>query len=97
MICMIEEDYELTLPLVKEMTINQKFIDDHWFALLIVTCAIYKLGGHPDSYIYFRPLLKDNDFPSDDDYKWLIKQEGNNGKVTVIISCDIRYYYVHAI
>ncbi|UMO86063.1 hypothetical protein HP572_11615 [Pectobacterium sp. PL64] len=97
MICMIEEDYEPALPLVKEMTINQKLIGEHWFALLIVTCAIYKLGGYPDSYIDFRPLLKGNEFPSDDDYKWLIKQEEKNGKVTVIISCDIKYYYEHAI
>ncbi|KMK81633.1 hypothetical protein [Pectobacterium brasiliense] len=97
MICMIEEDYSLALPLVQEMTAKQHLIGDHWFTLLMVTCAIYKLGGHPDSYIDFRPLLKANEFPSDDDYKWLIKQEESNGKVTVIISCDVKYYYEHAI
>ncbi|MCU1791469.1 hypothetical protein [Pectobacterium polaris] len=97
MICMIEEDYDLALPLVQEMTTKQHLIGDHWFTLLMVTCAIYKLGGHPDSYIDFRPLLRVDEFPSDDDYKWLIKQEVSNGKVTVIISCDIRYYYEHAI
>ncbi|MEI7340867.1 hypothetical protein WCT87_05205 [Pectobacterium brasiliense] len=97
MICMIEEDYSLALPLVQEMTTKQHLIGDHWFTLLMVTCAIYKLGGHPDSYIDFRPLLKANEFPSDDNYKWLIKQEESNGKVTVIISCDVKYYYEHAI
>ncbi|MDY4373213.1 hypothetical protein [Pectobacterium carotovorum] len=97
MICMIEEDYDLALPLVQEMTTKQHLIGEHWFTLLMVTCAIYKLGGHPDSYIDFRPLLKGNEFPSDDNYKWLIKQEENNGKITVIISCDVKYYYEHAI
>ncbi|MBA0212549.1 hypothetical protein [Pectobacterium brasiliense] len=97
MICMIEEDYEPALPLVKEMTTNQKLIGDHWFALLIVTCAIYKLGGYPDSYIDFRSLLKGNVFPSDENYQWLIKKKTNDTKVTIIISCDIKYYYEHAI
>ncbi|MBB1525592.1 hypothetical protein H4Q82_03655 [Pectobacterium carotovorum subsp. carotovorum] len=98
MICVIEEDYELALPLIKEMTSNQHLIGEDFMVLLMVVCTIYKLGGYPDSYIDFSSLLdKDVCSISSDNYDWVISKNHQNKKTTILIACDIGYYYEHAI
>lgn len=94
---MIEEDYNLALPLITEMTENPYLIDDNWFVLLLITCAIYKLGGVPDSYIDFRSLLNKNQFSSNYDYRWITDRNHDNTKTTIVVAFDTKYYYEHAI
>ncbi|MEQ9902914.1 MULTISPECIES: hypothetical protein [Pectobacterium] len=96
-ICMIEENFDMALPLIKEMTSNQKLVGEHWLVLLMVTCAIYKLGGYPDSYIDFRPLLNEDDYFPIEEYLWLIDKDCKNEKVNVVVSCDEKYYFQHAV
>ncbi|AFR04070.1 hypothetical protein PEC301653_21380 [Pectobacterium carotovorum subsp. carotovorum] len=98
MICIIEEDYELALPLVREMTSSQHLIGEDLMTLLMVVCAIYKLGGYPDSYINFSSLLDNKIFSApDDNYDWIIRKNHQNKKTTIIIACDVKYYYEHTI
>ncbi|MEQ9948028.1 hypothetical protein [Pectobacterium aroidearum] len=98
MICIIEEDYELALPLIKEMTSNQYLIGEDLMTLLMVVCSIYKLGGYPDSFISFSSLLDDKVHSiSNDSYDWIIRKNHQNKKTTIIIACDVKYYYEHAI
>ncbi|WP_258029994.1 hypothetical protein [Pectobacterium odoriferum] len=81
MICIIEEDYELALPLVREMTSSQHLIGEDLMTLLMVVCAIYKLGGYPDSYINFSSILDDKVFSvPGDNYNWIIRKNHQNKK-----------------
>lgn len=86
MICIIEEDYELALPLIKEMTSNQYLIGEDLMTLLMVVCSIYKLGGYPDSFISFSSLL-DNKIHSisNDGYDWIIRKNHQNKKQLFIL------------
>ncbi|WPU24861.1 hypothetical protein RI049_09010 [Cedecea neteri] len=94
--CLMEEDYNQAHVVIQQLTENADLIGEDSLTLIMVVCAIYKLGGHPDSFIDFRPLLNDNYKADRSKYHWHV-EPSNNGKSTVFVACDKAYYYEHAI
>ncbi|SQC91010.1 Uncharacterised protein [Cedecea neteri] len=64
--------------------------------LVMVICAIYKLGGMPDSFIDFRPLTNTAFQADASRYRWLIHPTQND-KTTAVIGCDKAYFYEHGV
>uniref|UniRef100_A0A8H9YW22 Uncharacterized protein n=1 Tax=Pseudomonas tritici TaxID=2745518 RepID=A0A8H9YW22_9PSED len=96
LICLMEEDYNQAHVVIQQLTSNADLIGEDRMTLVMVVCCIYKLGGHPDSFIDFRPLAEPAPKPDASRYEWLIAPE-DNGKTTVLVACDKGYYYEHAV
>lgn len=96
LICLMEEDYNQAYVVIQQLTSNPDLIGEDAITLVMVVCAIYKLGGYPDSFIDFRSL--NSEAPQNDTsrYEWLITPQ-ENGKTTIFFACDRGYYYEHAI
>lgn len=94
--CLMEEDYNQAHVVIQQLTENADLIGEDTLTLIMVVCAIYKLGGHPDSFIDFRPLLNDNYKADRTRYHWHLEPQ-TNGKSTIFVACDKNYYYEHAI
>lgn len=96
LICLMEEDYNQAQIVIQQLTSDPDFIGEDTMTLVMVVCGIYKMGGYPEAFIDFRPLLETGFEPDTDRYKWLIEPD-NNGKTTVVVGCDKNYFYQHAI
>lgn len=97
LVCILEEDYAYALILAKRMAENSYLVGEDPLALLMLVTTIFKSGGFPDSYIDFTSLVADNISLPFENYHWLLHRDVNNKKPTVLISCDVKYYNVHAI
>ncbi|EPN9526341.1 hypothetical protein ACT5AM_000993 [Cronobacter malonaticus] len=96
LICLMEEDYNQAQVIIEQLTSNPDLVGEDAMTLVMVVCGIYKLGGYPDSFIDFRPLLECGYEKQDSRYNWLIEPE-NNGKTNVLVGCDKKYFFEHAI
>ncbi|HCC75117.1 hypothetical protein LO739_14335 [Leclercia adecarboxylata] len=96
LICLMEEDYNQAYVVIQQLTSNPDLIGEDALTLVMVVCAIYKLGGYPDSFIDFRSLNSEAPQIDTSRYEWLITPL-DNGKTTVFFACDKGYYYEHAI
>lgn len=96
LICLMEEDYNQAQVVIQALTQDSSLIGEDQMTLLMVVCAIYKLGGVPDSYIDFRPLSDVNYVADASRYEWLL-EKNSRGKTTVLAACDKKYYFEHAV
>lgn len=95
LICLMEEDDNQAQIVIQHLTADSALIGEDPFALLMVVCGIYRLGGVPESFIDFRPLAEAEPVPDYSRYQWRIPHV-DNGKTTVLIACDKKYYLEHA-
>ncbi|MGM3160026.1 hypothetical protein [Dickeya undicola] len=95
--CILEEDYEYALLLVKRMTANSYLIGEDPLALLMVVSTIFKSGGYPDSYIDFSSLVSKTENINYEHYQWLQQRDHDNDKPTMLVACDVKYYHQHAV
>lgn len=96
LICLMEEDYNQASVVIQHLTSDSALIGEDPLTLLMIVCGIYKLGGVPDSFIDFRPLQDTGSVSFDNRYEWILNKKKNN-KTTVLVACDKRYYFEHAI
>lgn len=97
LVCLMEEDYNQAMVVIQVLASDAALIGEDPLTLLMIACAIYKLGGLPDSFIDFRSL--DGNSSSRDDgeeYTWFIEKESKEN-TTVLIACDKRDYFIHAL
>lgn len=95
--CILEDDYEYALLLVKRMTANSYLIGEDPLTLLMVVSTIFKSGGYPDSYIDFSSLVSKTENINYEHYQWLQQRDNDNDKPTILIACDVKYYHQHAV
>jgi hypothetical protein len=96
LVCLMEDDYNQAMVVIQALTAEASLIGEDPMALLMITCGIFKLGGLPDSYIDFRSLDDSESEIADPGYDvWIEKT--SNAKTTVLLSCDERDYYTHAV
>ncbi|KFC13239.1 hypothetical protein GTGU_00079 [Trabulsiella guamensis ATCC 49490] len=95
LICLMEEDDNQAQIVIQHLTADSALIGEDPFTLLMVVCGIYRLGGVPESFIDFRPLAEAEPLPDYSRYQWRIPHVGN-GKTTVLVACDKKYYLEHA-
>ncbi|NIF31268.1 hypothetical protein F3J29_03830 [Enterobacter sp. Cy-643] len=96
LICLMEDDYNQAYVVIQQLTSNSDLIGEDPLTLVMVVCAIYKLGGIPDSFIDFRPLANPGRQADTSRYRWLIHPT-QNGKTTAVIGCDKAYFYEHGV
>lgn len=94
LICLIEEQYDNAIRAVDSLIKNTRHLDA--MTMLMIVSAIYKNGGIPESYIDFRSLVDPGKFQACADMGWIIEKRPAAGKITVIVSCDPKYYWEHA-
>lgn len=96
LICLMEEDYNQVQVVIQALTTDSELIGEDQMTLLMIVCGICKLGGLPDSFIDFRPLIQNELVPDYSRYSWLIEKT-HRQKTTVLVACDEKYYYEHAL
>ncbi|ACT06440.1 conserved hypothetical protein [Dickeya chrysanthemi Ech1591] len=95
--CIIEENYDYAFILAKRMSENSYLIGEDPLSLLMVVATIFKNGGYPSDYIDFTSLISRNISLPYEGYKWLLNKSQKNNRPTVLISCDVKYYHIHAV
>jgi hypothetical protein len=96
LVCLMEEDYNQAQVVIQALTVDSSLIGEDQMTLLMIVCGICKLGGLPDSFIDFRPLVDNQMVPDYARYTTLI-EKSHRQKTTVLVACDKRYYYEHAL
>lgn len=97
LVCLMEEDYNQAMVVIQVLASDAALIGEDPLTLLMISCAIYKLGGLPDSFIDFRTL--DGNTSSHDgggEYTWILEKESKEN-TTVLIACDKRDYFIYAL
>ncbi|TYL43548.1 hypothetical protein [Dickeya sp. ws52] len=95
--CMFEDNYEYALMLVKLMVADSNLIGEDPLAMLMIVTTIFKNGGYPDDYIDFSSLRSKTEDIDYSGYQWVKNVDVDSVKPTVLIACDLKYYYEHAI
>lgn len=96
LICLMEDDYNQAMVVIQALTADASLIGEDPMALLMITCGIFKLGGFPDSFIDFRSLNDTESVYANSEYdEWI--EKNTNTKTTVLITCDKREYFEHAL
>lgn len=96
LICLMEEDYNQAQVVIQALTADSTLIGEDEMTLLMIVCGICKLGGLPETFIDFRPLADASRTPDYARYTWLIEKT-HREKTTVLVACDKRYYFEHAL
>jgi len=96
LICLMEEDYNQAQVVIQALTADATLMGEDEMALLMVVCGICKLGGLPETFIDFRPLVDDSHTPDYSRYRWIIEKT-HRKKTTLLVACDKRYYFEHAL
>ncbi|MGP3593018.1 hypothetical protein [Vagococcus sp. WN89Y] len=96
LICLMEEDYNQAQVVIQALTADSTLIGEDQMTLLMIVCGICKLGGLPETFIDFRPLVDASHTPDYSRYTWLIEKQ-HREKTTVLVACDKGYYFEHAL
>ncbi|HEI8775435.1 hypothetical protein [Enterobacter cloacae] len=96
LVCLMEDDFNQMQTLIQQLTANPENIGEDALTMLMIVTGIHKLGGCPESFIDFSALKMPDYEPDFSHYEWLLPAE-ENGKTTVLVACDKRYYFDHAL
>ncbi|MGM3175854.1 putative nucleotide-diphospho-sugar transferase [Dickeya lacustris] len=96
-ICIFEKDYAAAIPLVQKITKQPELLGQDILIMMMILTTIFKNGGYPDSYIDFTSILNKKTLLPLNYYSWVLDARESNNKPTIVIACDNRYYFEHAI
>lgn len=98
MIHMMDEDYELALPYLADLIEHPAESQNSLVALMAMSC-MYKLGGLPETPMDFASLAcTDLESLQPLPLQWCLEPEaGREPKPVVLIACDERYFFDHAL
>jgi FkbM family methyltransferase len=98
MVYTMEERYEEALPYLLKLVDSGAHQNNSLIKLMSMAC-MYKLGALPDEPVDFASLAQAaNSNKPEFPYHWLVKPtENHRSKPTLLIACDDKYFYEHAL